>query len=86
MSAMDTAAYTSSELQGMYSYTDTLKGIYYGPGSIETALPELLKEFNATKALIVTGKSLFEKVLLADLNKRFECTSTNFVIYTRRTS
>lgn len=62
MSAMDTSTYRSSELEGVYSYTDTLKGVYYGPGCTKTALPELLKELHGTKALIVTGRSLFQKV------------------------
>ncbi|THH32293.1 hypothetical protein EUX98_g1898 [Antrodiella citrinella] len=48
-------------LNGHYAYTDTLKGIYYGPGCLDTALPELLNTLGAKKALIVTGKSLFEK-------------------------
>jgi hypothetical protein len=34
-----------------------------GPGSVETALPKLLEILGAKRALIVTGKSLLEKVL-----------------------
>ena len=62
MSALDTTAHESTNLQGFYSYHDYLKGIYYGPGVVETALPKLLYTLGGNKALIVTGKSLFEKV------------------------
>ncbi|KAI0344579.1 alcohol dehydrogenase IV [Trametopsis cervina] len=68
MSALDTTSYDSSDLQGVYTYTD-LKAVYYGPGSIETALPTLLEKLGAKKALIVTGKSLFEKT---DVIKQIE--------------
>ncbi|TFK90383.1 alcohol dehydrogenase IV [Polyporus arcularius HHB13444] len=50
-----------SNLSGSYAYTDTLKGVYYGPGSVKTALPQLLDILGAKKALVVTGKSLFHK-------------------------
>jgi hypothetical protein len=46
------------QLHGFYAWTDTLKGIYYGPGSMKLALPKLLAAIDAKKALIVTGKSL----------------------------
>ncbi|KAI0717294.1 hypothetical protein C8T65DRAFT_828326, partial [Cerioporus squamosus] len=36
-------------------------GVFYGPGSVKTALPRLLDILGAKKALIVTGKSLFHK-------------------------
>ena len=49
-------------LSGRYSYTDTLKDIYYGPGCLETALPKVLERLGVKKAFIVTGRSLFEKV------------------------
>lgn len=62
MSAIDTTSYGSSDLQGSYSYTETLKAVYYGPGSVVTALATLLEELQLKKALIVTGKSLFEDV------------------------
>ncbi|KAI0743395.1 alcohol dehydrogenase IV [Daedaleopsis nitida] len=51
----------SSDLSGAYSYTDTLKGVYYGPGSVKTALPKLLDVLGAKKAFVVTGRSLFHK-------------------------
>ncbi|KAI0779924.1 iron-containing alcohol dehydrogenase [Fomes fomentarius] len=51
----------SSNLNGSYAYTDTLKGVYYGPGSVKTALPKLLGILGAKKALVVTGRSLFHK-------------------------
>jgi hypothetical protein len=47
---------------GSYAYTETLKGIYYGPNCVETALPKLLDTLGAKRALIVTGKSLRNKV------------------------
>lgn len=46
---------------GSYAYTETLKGIYYGPNCVETALPKLLDTLGAKRALIVTGKSLRNK-------------------------
>ena len=45
-----------------YAWTDTLKGIYYGPGSLKSALPQLLGTLKASRALVVTGKTLHEKV------------------------
>ena len=54
----------SSSLSGFYSYTDTLKGVHYGPGSVGTALPKLLDTIGGKKALVVTGKSLFTAVLI----------------------
>ncbi|KAF8135704.1 alcohol dehydrogenase IV [Boletus edulis] len=52
---------TNSNLHGSYAYHDTLKGVYYGPGCVHTALPTLLAVLGGTKALVVTGKSLREK-------------------------
>jgi alcohol dehydrogenase class IV len=54
----------SAELHGYYGWTNTLEGVYYGPGSVSTALPKLLDTLGASKALIVTGKSLYTKVRL----------------------
>ncbi|KIM69257.1 hypothetical protein SCLCIDRAFT_104102 [Scleroderma citrinum Foug A] len=51
----------ASSQHGSYAYQDTLKGIYFGPGCLESALPQLLRTLGGTKALIVTGKSLREK-------------------------
>lgn len=62
MSSLDPTASNSSPLSGFYSWTDTLKGVYYGPGSVKTALPKLLNTLKVKKALIVTGKSLQHKV------------------------
>jgi alcohol dehydrogenase class IV len=62
MSALDSTKHESSSLQGFYGWTDTLKGVYYGPGSLKTALPKLLDTLGTKKALIVTGKSLHNKV------------------------
>ncbi|KAG1734725.1 alcohol dehydrogenase IV [Suillus paluster] len=46
---------------GSYAYTDTLKGVYYGPKCVETALPKLLHTLGAKRALVVTGRSLRDK-------------------------
>ena len=62
MSVVDTNTYDTPPLTGFYSYTDTLKGVYYGPGCVKTAIPKLLKTLGVKKALIVTGKSLHQKV------------------------
>ncbi|KIY73131.1 Dehydroquinate synthase-like protein [Cylindrobasidium torrendii FP15055 ss-10] len=51
----------SETLAGSYGWTDTISGVYYGPGSVTTALPKLMKSLGGTKALIVTGKSLYTK-------------------------
>jgi alcohol dehydrogenase class IV len=56
----------STELHGFYAWTHTLEGVHYGPGSVSTALPKLLDTLGATKALIVTGKSLYTKVRPTD--------------------
>jgi alcohol dehydrogenase class IV len=55
------SAQTTSPLY--YAWTDTLKGIYYGPGSLKSALPQLLGTLKASRALVVTGKTLYEKVI-----------------------
>ncbi|KAF8743985.1 hypothetical protein AX14_013387 [Amanita brunnescens Koide BX004] len=52
-----------------YAWTDTLKGIYYGPGSLKSALPKLLDTLKASRALVVTGKTLHEKT---DVVRRVE--------------
>lgn len=62
MSGLDNVKYDSTNLQGQYAWTDTLKGVHYGPGSVNTALPKLLKTLGASKALVVTGRSLHDKV------------------------
>jgi len=69
MSSLDTSVPNSSPLQGFYSWTDTLKGVYYGPGSVVYALPELLETLGVKKALIVTGRSLYEKVSLITIRQ-----------------
>ncbi|EIW83160.1 Dehydroquinate synthase-like protein [Coniophora puteana RWD-64-598 SS2] len=61
MSSQITNTPSADVLTGFYSYTDTLKGVYYGPGCVNDALPKLLATIGSTKALIVTGKSLREK-------------------------
>jgi len=47
---------------GFYAYTQTLKGVYYGPGSVRNSLISVLEGFGTKKVLVVTGKSLREKV------------------------
>ncbi|KZT04646.1 alcohol dehydrogenase IV [Laetiporus sulphureus 93-53] len=69
MSSVDSTEYESSSLQGSYAWTETLKGVYYGPGSLKTALPKLLDVLGGAKALIVTGRSLYEKT---DVVKKVE--------------
>lgn len=54
----------STELSGYYAWTHTLQGVYYGPGSVSTALPTLLDTLGASKALVITGNSLYTKVCL----------------------
>ncbi|KAI0743394.1 alcohol dehydrogenase IV [Daedaleopsis nitida] len=49
----------SPDLAGTYTYPDTLRGVYYGPGCVKTALPQLLDILGAKKAFVVTGRSLF---------------------------
>lgn len=52
----------SDPLHGSYAYTETLKGVYFGPGSVKMALPKLLSILQSKKALVVTGKSLHTRV------------------------
>ena len=54
----------STELSGKYAWIQTLQGVYYGPGSVSTALPKLLDTLGASKAFVVTGNSLYTKVFL----------------------
>jgi len=61
MSSLDATTSDAANLSGFYGWTDTLKGVYYGPGSVKTALPKFLDLLGVKKALIVTGKSLHEK-------------------------
>jgi alcohol dehydrogenase class IV len=52
----------STELSGNYAWIQALQGVYYGPGSVSTALPKLLDTLGASKAFVVTGNSLYTKV------------------------
>ena len=52
----------STELSGYYAWTHTLQGVYYGPGCVSMALPKLLDTLGASKAMVVTGNSLYTKV------------------------
>lgn len=61
MSVHDKRPYQSSTLSGSYARIDTLKGVYYGPGSVKSALPKLFDQLGGKKALIVTGKSLHQR-------------------------
>ncbi|TFK22557.1 alcohol dehydrogenase IV [Coprinopsis marcescibilis] len=68
MSSLDDSLATDP-LHGFYGWTDTLKGVYYGPGSVKTAIPKLLKILKVKKALIVTGRTLNDKT---DVVRRVE--------------
>ncbi|KAI5114672.1 hypothetical protein M0805_007513, partial [Coniferiporia weirii] len=59
--SMSTDTSLGSELHGSYAYTDSLKDVRYGPGCLATALPKLLATVGGTTALIVTGRSLYNK-------------------------
>ena len=69
---------TMSELSGFYGWTQTLQGVHYGPGSVSTGLPTLLDTLGASKALVVTGNSLYTKVCLS---KRPSFVLTSFLSY-----
>ncbi|KAJ3724587.1 alcohol dehydrogenase IV [Lentinula raphanica] len=70
MSIVDySVEHPSTELQGFYGWTDTLRGIQYGPGSVSTALPKFFKLLGVSKALVLTGRSLYEK---SDVVKKVE--------------
>ncbi|KAH9034829.1 alcohol dehydrogenase IV [Lactarius pseudohatsudake] len=66
---MPTPAPGQTDLSGYYAWTHTLEGLYYGPGSVSTALPKLLGDLGASKALVVTGQSLYTKT---DVVKKVE--------------
>ena len=53
---------SAEAISGFYAYTQTLKGVYYGPGSVKNSLISVLEGFGTKKVLVVTGKSLREKV------------------------
>lgn len=61
MSTLDDNDISGAALSGYYAWTDTLKAVYYGPGSLEFAIPKLLKTLQVKKALVVTGKTLNNK-------------------------
>ncbi|KNZ72832.1 NAD-dependent methanol dehydrogenase [Termitomyces sp. J132] len=66
------ASQDQASLSGFYSWTDTLEGVYYGPGSTKTALPKLLHTLGIKKALVVTGKSLHDKARSTEIVKEIE--------------
>ena len=75
-----------TELSGCYTWPHTLEGVYYGPGSVSTALPKLLDTLEASKAMVVTGNSLYTKVCLTnnpfcrlDIFPSFHITQTDVV-------
>ncbi|XP_006461160.1 hypothetical protein AGABI2DRAFT_192693 [Agaricus bisporus var. bisporus H97] len=61
MSTVDRDTSTSTTYQGYYSWQLHLKGLFYGPGCVKTALPELLKTLGITRALVLTSKSVLFK-------------------------
>ena len=67
MSALPTTTHSPTDFEGFYGWTDTLKGVQYGPGCLATALPKFLGILGVKKALIVTGRSLYEKVRCSTL-------------------
>lgn len=72
----------STELSGYYSWTQNLQGVYYGPGSVSTALPKLLDTLGTSKAMVVTGNSLYTKVCLRSMNPSVALISSPFSHYT----
>ena len=71
----------STELSGCYAWTHTLQGVYYGPGSVSTALPKLLDTLGASKAMVVTGNSLYTKVCLTNNPFRHPALFSGFSYY-----
>ncbi|KAA1476790.1 iron-containing alcohol dehydrogenase [Dentipellis sp. KUC8613] len=69
MSTLLADKHASTNLQGFYSWVEPIKGIYYGPGSVATALPKLRAAIGGKKALVVTGHSLYHKT---DVVKKVE--------------
>ena len=67
MPASGSGQNNTTELSGYYAWTHALEGVYYGPGSVSTAIPKLLGDLGASKALVVTGNSLYTKVRLTHL-------------------
>ncbi|TFK54277.1 alcohol dehydrogenase IV [Heliocybe sulcata] len=77
MSATHLNQSDSTNIRGYYSFTE-LKGLYYGPGSLATALPKFLDSLGGKKALIITGKSLYTKT---DVVKKVESVLTEYGAY-----
>ncbi|TDL26149.1 alcohol dehydrogenase IV [Rickenella mellea] len=72
----------SPSIEGFYAYNETLKAVYYGPGSVKTALPKLLEKLGVKKAFIVTGKTLKNKTSVVqsveDVLKQHNTYTTTF--------
>ncbi|KAI0674770.1 iron-containing alcohol dehydrogenase [Trametes maxima] len=68
----------SSSMQTSYSWNDTIRGVYYGPGCVKTALPNLLEQLGGKRALIVTGRSLYDKARRSNLNVLEDTLSTHY--------
>ncbi|KXN85376.1 NAD-dependent methanol dehydrogenase [Leucoagaricus sp. SymC.cos] len=71
MSIIDRDTYPSTVYEGYYSWHLNLKGLYYGPGSVKTALPALLETLGIKRALVLTSKSVLFKT---DAAKKVEDT------------
>ncbi|KAF9792661.1 alcohol dehydrogenase IV [Thelephora terrestris] len=69
---------SASAISGFYAYTQTLKGVYYGPGSVKDSLISILEGFGTKKVLIVTGRSLRERT---DVISRIEALLKEREIY-----
>lgn len=44
--------FLNRRFQGFYGWTDTLKGIQYGPGSLSTALPKASQPYEPSDQVI----------------------------------
>ncbi|KAF9451931.1 iron-containing alcohol dehydrogenase [Macrolepiota fuliginosa MF-IS2] len=61
MSIIDRDNHASTAYHGQYSWQHNLQGLFYGPGCIKTALPELLDTLGIKKAMVLTSKSVLFK-------------------------
>ena len=62
MSIISRDTHPSTTYQGHYSWHLNLQGIFYGPGCIKTALPQLLDDLGIKRAMLLTSKSVLNKV------------------------
>lgn len=62
MSIIDRETLPSTTYQGHYSWHQRLQGLFYGPGCVKTALPELLETLQIKRAMVLTSRSVLFKV------------------------